>query len=104
MLVRATLVAVTAVVLLPFAGGTAHASCLDDATARPIDYGYSESPRSGRWPLYVEQSGTATFTVYGDALVADYTAFATVDMPNYAQIVAGNAVTTTTTFVDCVAG
>ena len=109
MLPRAMLVAAAAAVAFPLLGGTSHASCLDDALARDLAEGYSDSPKSEHWdwlfvPSYVQHSGTATVTVHGDALVADYTSYVTDDTPEWTQVVAANAVDTVTDFADCVAG
>jgi hypothetical protein len=101
---RAILLAAALAAVLPLTG-TAHASCLDDATSRRVSEGYSPTPKerwhSGGW---VEQTGPATVTVYGDALVNDLTLFLTIDVPNYADIVSGNAVDTAGDFANCVAG
>lgn len=105
MLVRSALVAVTAAALLPFTAAPGHASCLDDALARPLTDGYSESPKSQYWAgqSYVQQSGTATVTVHGDALASDWL-LRVGDSLRWTEIVAGNAVEVTTEFADCVAG
>ena len=105
MLLKAMFVAATAAVLVPLAGGTAHASCLDDLLANNLTEGYVREPKSAHWQTgYVVTSGTATVFVYGDALASDYTEYAATDLPNYAEAVSGNAVDGTTQFVDCVAG
>ncbi len=102
---RAILVAVSAAVLVPFAAGPAHASCLDDTMASNVETGYTPLPKSQYWTLsYVQQSGTATVSVYGDALLSDYYGFVTSDVPEYGTVVSGNTVAITTTFADCVAG
>jgi gamma-glutamylcysteine synthetase len=103
MMRRATLVLLAAAALTPLAQGTAHASCLDDANSG-LSAGYYNSPKSQYWSTnYVQRSGTATVTVQGDALVADYTAYAG-DWVRYTQTVSGNAPDVATAFVDCVAG
>ena len=110
MTLRPILVAAAAALALPLLGGTAHASCLDDLRATDLDAGYTESPKSERWGAtssphsHVEQSGPATFMVYGDALVSDSVSWVTVDWPALLQAIATNTVDATTTFADCVAG
>ena len=109
MLVRTALVTMTAA-LMPFAGGSAHASCLDDLVATNLAEGHTETPKSehwnsGRFPhSHVEQTGPATFTVYGDALVSDSVSWLTVDWPSYLGAAATNAGDATVAFADCVAG
>lgn len=105
MLKRALLVAAAAAVALPLLGGTAHASCLDDVLARRYDEGYTQSPKSPYWVAnHVQYSGTATVFVYGDAAVADWSSYATDDLPEYAEVVATNWSDSAADFVDCVAG
>lgn len=105
MLLRATLTAVATAALLPFLGGAAHASCADDLADTSIAEGYYLSPKSQYWIAgYAEVNGTANLELHGDALVSDWSEFATTDMPNYTFIVVGNAASATTEFVDCVAG
>lgn len=105
MLKRALFVTAAAAVFLPLAAAPAQASCLDDATSASLTEGYSISPKSPYWYTgYVQVSGTATVSLHGDAAVSDWSSFATDDMPEYTTVVASNSVSTTTTFVDCVAG
>ena len=109
MLKRAMLVAAAAALTVPLVGGTASASCLDDATARNLAEGYTESPKSDQWNWlfvggYVQPSGQATVTVYGDSLVGDFSSYAADDVPEWTQVVAANTVDTVADFADCVAG
>ena len=100
-IVRVTLAAAVAA-LLPFAG-SAHASCLDDATARDPQEGYSRGQRSEHWLDYVHGTGTATVTFEGDALASDAGVVAG-DNVRWASIVSANAADIATDFADCVAG
>ena len=103
MSVRAML-AIGVVAVLPFTAGSAHASCLDDATARDLREGYAPSQPSPHYASgYVQVTGTATVTVYGDALASDAGLIAG-DVVRYVNIVGANAVDITTDFADCVAG
>ena len=105
MLKRALLVAAAAAVAIPLLGGTASASCLDDAQARYLFEGYTQSPKSPYWPAgYVTYSGVATVGVYGDAAVSDWSSWASDDFPEFTGVTVANSVDITTDFVDCVAG
>lgn len=104
MLRRAVLVAVSAVALVPFLGGTASASCLDDAQAGLTEGNYFDPKSEHWWDLsYVEVTGTANVELHGDALVSDTTTYAG-DWVRNSQNVAGNVPGVTTGFVNCVAG
>lgn len=102
MRVRALLVAALAA-LVP--SGSAHASCLDDATARQLNEGYENNPKSPYYESlgYVQVTGTATVTVRGDALASDAVLVAD-DWVRWAGVVGANAADITTDFADCVAG
>ena len=105
MIRRAALVALTTAALLPLAAGTAHASCLDDATASSPFEGYSQAPKSPYWTVfYVQVTGTATVAVYGDAAVSDWSSWANDDLPEFIEVGTTNVTGTATGFVDCVAG
>lgn len=109
MLVRASVVALTAAVLVPLSGGTASASCLDDLLADWGD-GYTESPKSEYWGTprgfgaYVDHTGTANIAVHGDALIGDAASWLTVDWPAWVVTHAQNTPGVTVEFVECVAG
>jgi hypothetical protein len=102
MLRRATLALVATAAVLPL-GGTAHASCLDDAKAGATG-GWTVTPKSPYWSTnYVQRSGTATVTVQGDAAVSDWTSYAGDGVRNVQYTVTA-APGVATGFVDCVAG
>lgn len=102
---RAVLLLAASAALVPALAAPAHASCLDDLENTQVlatDTPWSPSPHYNNLS-YVQVTGTATVTVYGDDLAGDSVKLATY-FAAASQDWAGNVTGATTAFVDCVAG
>jgi hypothetical protein len=105
MLRRAILLAAASAAFVPFLAGPASASCTDDLRATNFlatDTPWNPSSHYNSLS-YVQKSGTATVTVWGDDAISDGTALA-LYYPTASQDYAANVAGATTRFVDCVAG
>lgn len=106
MLRRLAVVLVPALVAVPLLAAPASASCLDDLQNTDLLEGYEYGPGYSKYwvgPGYVSVSGTATVTVYGDALASDAQIYAG-DVAEYTLAVTTNSAAGAAQFADCVAG
>ena len=105
MLRRIAVVAAVCAATLPFTTGSASASCLDDfqVTYNPFRGYVEQQPYSDHLYNWVHVQGTATLIVEGDDLLHDVDAVSK-NWQFFIENAAGNAVTATVEFADCVAG